>query len=99
MHKSRKKKVSAQHGILTIANVFAGAVDLVEQLEQGADPIEAMLKSWKKGKRRAKAIAKADNKVLVKEENQELQRACPCGSQIVFLYCHGRALRNENENE
>src|SRR5258706_12257473 len=89
----RKKVVSAQQGILTIANFFAGAVDLVERLEQGEDSIEAMLHAWKRGKKRAKAISKAENRVSAEEANPMLIQPCPCGSGIVFTHCHGRELR------
>jgi hypothetical protein len=60
--KSRRppKAVEVRDSLLFGVNVIASAFDFFSEMERGAAPLEAAKRGWKRGRKRAKAIAAVD---------------------------------------
>jgi hypothetical protein len=54
--------------VLTAANAVAGLIDFIGEVVDGADAATAFDRAYRRGKKRARAVARAEGEPLVEED-------------------------------
>lgn len=67
--------------LFTIASYFTAAVEVMEDLERGHEPVRTVKRALRKASRRIRAIEKSDARPLLS--------LCPCGCGLPEGQCAG----------